>query len=55
MAKTRTDKQEEKLIKELRVSVLQNFGKKCDDHPEECAICEIHKALETFERLYGKE
>lgn len=52
MAKPRTEKQEEKLIKELRASVLFNFGRKCEDHDEECVICEIHKALETFERLY---
>ena len=55
MAKPRTDQQEERLINELRSSIVYNFGRKCEDHEAECCVCSVYKALNEIERLYGQE
>lgn len=55
MEEYQIDKDDKKLIKDLAKSVRANFGHECLEHPEECAICEIYKALKTIQRLYGFE
>jgi hypothetical protein len=44
-----------KLITDLEKNIIINFGRKCEDHEEECVVCEIYKALNTIQRLYNYE
>lgn len=50
---TRGEARDRKLITELEKNIKLNFGKKCEDHEGECAICNAYKALNELQRLYG--
>ena len=50
---TRGEKRDRDLITALEKNIKVNFGSKCGDHEEECCVCEIYKALNTIQRLYG--
>lgn len=50
---TRGEARDRKLITDLETNITLNFGKKCEDHEEECAVCSAYKALNELQRLYG--
>lgn len=52
---TRGEKRDRDVVTALEKNIKVNFGSKCDDHEEECCVCEIYKALNTVQRLYGCE
>ena len=50
---TKEETRDRKVITDLEKNIIINFGHKCRDHKEECVICEIYKALNTIQRIYG--
>jgi hypothetical protein len=53
MTDSQQEKRDRKVITDLESNIKINFGRKCRDHEQECVICEIYKALNTIQRIYG--
>jgi len=41
-------KNHEKLIKNVEILLIENYGTKCPDYEKDCHLCEVWKKWEEF-------